>query len=87
MECVDGESPSPPELRLSWSCERYHSLPDAGGYLDQDWALMLRMNALANIYGAYSRYRNAQGRQIHSLTIGERQILRMLKDKGILFNA
>ena len=84
---MDGEAPAPPELRLSWQCERYHSLPEAGGYLDQDYALVTRMGSLANVYSAYAHYRNAQGAQIHSLSVSERRVLRYLKDTGVLFRA
>jgi hypothetical protein len=84
---VDGEEAAPPELRLGWECERYSCLPDAGGYLEQDYELMIRMSSLANIHRAYSRYRNAQGTQIHNLSMADRMILRQLKDIGVLFKA
>ncbi len=86
MGSVDGKTPAPPELQLAWSCERWHCLPDSGAYLDQDYQLMTRITVLLNIYSAYSHYRNSQGKQIHSLSINERRILRYLKDAGILFN-
>lgn len=84
---VDGDAAPPPELRLAWECERWHCLPDTGAYLEQDYKLLTRMTALSNMYNAYSRYRNAQGKQIHSLTTSERKILRYLKDIGVLFGA
>jgi hypothetical protein len=84
---VDGESPAPPELSLAWQCKRWGCLPDTGAYLDQDYVLLRRMTALSNIYDAYSRYRNLQGTQIHSLSENERRVLRSLKDMGILFGA
>lgn len=82
---VDNENPAPPDLRLAWECERWRCLPDTGAYYDQEYSLMLRMTSLANIYSAYSRYKNAQGKQIHSLSEGERRILRTLKDMGVIF--
>jgi uncharacterized protein YjiS (DUF1127 family) len=45
------------------------------------------MSSLANIHRAYSRYRNAQGTQIHNLSMADRMILRQLKDIGVLFKA
>ena len=48
---------------------------------------MSRMVVLSNCYNAYNQYRNAQGAQIHQLSEGTRQILRFLKDEGILFKA
>ena len=83
---VDGDTPAPPELHLGWECQKWHCLPDAGGYLEQDYGLMVRISALSNIYAAYSAYRNAQGTQIHQLTEGARRILRQLKDMGVIFN-
>ncbi len=82
---MDGEAAAPPDLRIAWDCQRYHCLPDAGGYLDQDYRTMTRMTSLSNIYNAYAHYRNAQGSQIHGLSEGERRILRWLKDAGVLF--
>lgn len=87
VEAVDGDAQPPPELRLAWECDRWHCLPEAGAYLDQDYALMTRMSALTNAYNAYSAYRSAQGAQIHNLSEGTRKILRYLKDIGVLFKA
>ena len=87
MEAVDGEASPPPELRLSWECERYHCLPDGGGYFEQDYSLLTRMSVLSSVYSAYSRYRNAHGAQIHNLSEGDRRTLRYLKDEGIIFKA
>lgn len=85
MEAADGEASAPPELRLAWECERFHCLPEEGGYMDQDYSMMLKMATLANVYGVYSRFRNAQGAQIHQLGSADRRILRWLKDMGLIF--
>jgi hypothetical protein len=87
VDCVDGEASAPPDLRIAWDCQRYHCLPDAGGYLDQNYRTMLRMTILSNIYNAYAHYRNSQGAQIHTLGESDRRILRYLKDEGLLFKA
>lgn len=87
VDAVDGNAPAPPELQLAWNCERWKCLPEAGAYLEQEHSLMMRMNVLNNIYGAYSHYRNAHGAQIHSLSESERRILRALKDDGFIFKA
>lgn len=87
VEAVDGDASPPPELVLAWECEHYHCLPDAGAYLEQDAALMLRMKVLANVHYAYSSYRNAQGAQIHNLSDATRRVLRYLKDEGVIFRA
>jgi ABC-type phosphate/phosphonate transport system ATPase subunit len=86
VDAVDGSASPPPELRLAWACEKWSCLPDAGAYLDQDYQLMNRMTVFSNVYNVYSRYRSMQGAQIHSLSDGERKILRFLKDAGVLFN-
>lgn len=87
MDAVGGEASPPPELRLSWSCEKYNCLPDAGGYLDQDFRLMHRMTVLSNVYNAYNTFRNAHGKDIHNLSEATRRVLRRLKDMGLIFNA
>jgi hypothetical protein len=84
---VDGEAAAPPELKLGWECERYGCLPDAGGYLDQDYYLVSCMSSLMSIHRAYARYRNSVGAQIHSLSTSDRMILRRLKDMEIIFKA
>lgn len=82
---VDGDAQPPPELRLAWACERWGCLPEAGAYLDQDYTLLNRMAIFTNVYNSYARYRNSQGAAIHSLSEGDRKILRYMKDLGILF--
>ena len=52
--------------------------------LDQPFALMDKMTVLSNVYGAMSRWHNAGGTAIHSLTDGERRILKSLIDMGLM---
>lgn len=87
MECITSNAPPPPELKLAWSCERWKTLPDAGGLYDQDYQLLHRMNAFINIHNAVQRIKSLKGTQIHTLSDNERLILRFLMDNGILFNA
>ena len=75
----------PPELRLAWNCQRWNCLPDPGAYLEQDYTLMLRMNAFTNVYSLMSKWQNLSGNSIHTLTEPERRMLRWLKDIGIIF--
>lgn len=84
MGAVDGTSPAPPELRIGWECQRYGCLPDTGGYFDQDFAMLHRINVITNVYNAYSHYRNAHGKQIHSLNESERRILKALIDMKLI---
>jgi hypothetical protein len=80
-----GEGNPPPELKLSWQCERYHCLPDAGAYLDQDYCLMVRMTAFSNISSVINKWKNVKGKDIHTLTDSDRRVLRALKDMGVMF--
>jgi hypothetical protein len=85
VDSASGEAPPPPELRIAWQCERWNCLPDAGGYLDQDFVTVTRMTALSNVYNAVVRIKSLTGKNIHKLTDSERRILRVLKDEGIIF--
>lgn len=83
METADGIGPAPPELRLAWWCDQGR-LPEAGGVLDQNYALMYRMRTVENVYRVVARFRHLKGAQIHNLNTPERRILRALKDEGLL---
>lgn len=83
MEAVDS-GPLSPELRLAFLCSQWGALPETGGVLDQENQLLMRMTKLKNVYYTVSRYRNSQGKQIHNLSIQDRQILRGLIDDGML---
>jgi hypothetical protein len=58
VDYVEGKSPPPKELDLVWQCERYHSLPLAGGILDQPHNLMMNMNIASNIHTAWSEWKS-----------------------------
>ena len=47
---------------------------------------MNEMSACLNIYRALNHLRNSHGEQIHNLTDGERDILKVLVDMGLIFN-
>ena len=42
------------------------------------------MGALDNVYSLVQRVRSMQGHQIHSLTHGERLLIRSLRDMGLM---
>lgn len=86
MEVVENEGDPPPELRLALMCQKWNTLPEAGGMLDQDARTMKQMSGVLAVHNALTRWRTLIGKQIHQLTEGERQILRMLKDLGLIFN-
>ena len=52
-DAAEGVGGMPAELELGLQCERWGSLPDAGGLLDQRHGLMQRMGAAVNVYRAY----------------------------------
>lgn len=84
MEAAQQKGQPPVELVQAWDGERWHALPERGGLLDQDYVLMDRMSALSNVYRTVARLRNLKGEQIHSLTGGERAIIRILLDNELL---
>ncbi len=73
----------PAELLLAFWCDQYHTLPDPGGMLEQDYRTIVLMNALLNIYRAVHHFVFARGEEIHNLTPDERKTLRRLMDMGI----
>jgi hypothetical protein len=46
---AEGEGEPPPELKTAMMCERWNTLPEAGGLLDQPAGLMERMTVLSNV--------------------------------------
>jgi len=57
VDYVNEKSPPPDELELVFQCERYHSLPYAGGIMDQPHNLMINMNIASNVYFAWSEWK------------------------------
>ena len=84
MLSAEGEAPPPAELLLAWECQRYHTLPEAGGYFDQPAQTIRLMTVLSNVYNFKSRIRNMVGEQIHQLSTEERRIGEYLKQEGLL---
>ena len=83
MQSARYGEPPPRELKLAWDCERWGTLPDSGALFDQNYALMLRMSVLGNIFQTVLRLKNLKGHAIHSLTTSERRLLRYVQDSGI----
>ena len=80
-----GQDEPPPELLLAWRCQQWTCLPEAGGYMEQDYITAYRMTAYLNIYNVLRHWQSLQGKDIHRLADGERKLLRWLKDEGIMF--
>lgn len=86
VDSVEGEGTPPPELVLAFMCQKWNTLPDAGGLYDQDARIMKKMSGVLAVHNAISRWRSLTGRNIHQLTESERRILRTLKDMRLLLN-
>lgn len=84
MDAARGDGVPPPDLLLAMNCERWNCLPDAGGYFDQQYDVMYRMNICSNVYNVVRRWYSLRGAQIHSLSEQERLILRWLRDIGVM---
>ena len=79
-----GDAKPPKELRLSWLVTKYGTLPESGGLLDQEYALIHRMDVASNIHSTLQRLSSLTGHSIHKLTDTERRTLRLLKDLDLL---
>ena len=77
-------NPAPPMLTLAQNCEGWNTLPEAGGYLDQNYKNLCEMNVCLNYYRVISKTKNARGNAIHMLTHSERKLLKPLVDQGLL---
>jgi hypothetical protein len=84
VDSVENDGDPPPELSLALMCQRWKTLPDAGGMYEQDARVIKRMSGVLSIHGAINRWRTLTGKNIHQLTEGERRILKMLKDLGFM---
>jgi len=69
---------------MAWQCKNWGALPINGGMLDQPDQLIYRMGALDNIYRAVARMQNMAGKEIHNMTVQERQIVKWLQEEGIM---
>lgn len=68
---------------MYWLCQRYGSLPDAGGLLDQDAGLLERMTALGSTYEAVQHMRSLKGAEIHNMNPGAGRVILWLESMGI----
>ena len=81
---VDDNEDPPPVLRLSWMSRKYSALPNAGGVLDQEYAMLHQMDVVSNVHDALSRFRGYKGKAIHSMSISERRLIRSLRDMDLI---
>ena len=81
---IHGYGNSPPELYLAQCSHGWGVLPDPGGYLDQDYALISGMNTALNIYHVVTKVKSARGASIHNLSYSERKTLKVLVDKRLI---
>ena len=59
LRAARGEGSPPRQLVLAWHAQRWHTLPEAGGQLDQPAGLLNTMARLQNVYDAAKAYYGA----------------------------
>ena len=57
-DAAEGVGAYPAELEMALLCERWNSLPDAGGVLDQKVGLLARMTTALNVFRAIRSEQN-----------------------------
>ena len=57
-DAAEGIGAMPAELEMALLCERWNSLPDAGGVLDQKVGLLARMTTALNVFRAIKNEQN-----------------------------
>lgn len=84
VNSIDHGTTQPPELRIGLNCQNWNALPDSGGYKDQKYLLMRRINITMNIHRVVSKVRRAKGKEIHRLSGHDRRIIAALLEEGIM---
>ena len=79
VAAVDDNGTPPQELVLAWRCEKWNTLPKAGGYFDQPYELMNRLNLVINVYSHLSTFRSRKGKAIHGMSDAERKMIGFLR--------
>ena len=57
-DAAEGVGTYPAELELALLCERWNSLPDPGGILDQKVGVLARMTTALNVFNAIRSEQN-----------------------------
>lgn len=81
---IDGKEDPPPVLRLSWMSRKYSALPEAGGVMDQEYAMLHRMDIVSNVHDSLTRLRSFKGDAIHGMSAGDRRLIKSLRDLGLI---
>ena len=81
---VDDNEDPPPVLRLSWMSRKYSALPNAGGVLDQEYAMLHQMDVVSNVHDTLTRFRGYRGKSIHDMSMSERRLIRSLRDMDLI---
>lgn len=86
MAAIDDGAPPRDVLSMAWQCERWNTLPDNGGYYEQDYMLMHQMTAASNVYLALKAFRDrySEGDAIHKMPDSVRRVIGYLKREGLL---
>ena len=54
------DQPAPEELQMAWDCQRWNTLPEPGGLLDQPAGYVHRMNVALNVHDAFQSRQSAE---------------------------
>ena len=81
---IDGKEDPPPVLRLSWLSRKYSALPEAGGVMDQEYAMLHKMDVVSNVHDALNRLRGFKGDAIHGMSAGDRRLIKSLRDMDLI---
>jgi aminoglycoside phosphotransferase (APT) family kinase protein len=68
---------APPLLELHWLCQRWGTLPNAGGIFDQDYKTMTQLSVVAATYKA------VKARKIFKMTPEDERVIISLVKMGI----
>jgi len=77
-----GKGEPPPALQLAWFCGD-SLLPEAGGVMDQDYAMMRHMSVLANIYRVKQAAPKYTGKKIHDMPADMKRMIGWLRAEGL----
>lgn len=69
MEAARNATTPPPAVMLRRQCEHYRCLPSAGGYLDQDYAMLRDMTALTAVYDAVTAWHSGKQNESQKRTV------------------
>jgi hypothetical protein len=79
VRCARFGEPPPDDLQLYWDCKKWGTLPEGGGLLDQDAALIDRVRKLDSVYQVVKKYQT----NAHDFDDREWRFIQWLIDEGL----